>query len=47
MKVIPPEIVDSIMTILSYAATAIVGWIARKLTNKDKQITNQKKLDNE
>lgn len=36
MKVLPPEIIDSILTVLSYAVTTVLGWFAKLLSDKNK-----------
>lgn len=34
MKVLPPEIVDNLIEIVTYLAAAAVGWIAKLLQGK-------------
>lgn len=37
IKPLPTEIVSNILEILSYAAAALVGWIAKYLQRKNKK----------
>lgn len=34
MKVIPPEVIENVVEILYYVASAAIGWIAKWLTGK-------------
>jgi len=41
MKMIPPEIIDNLVEIVTYLAAAAVGWIAKLLQGKNKKNTNK------
>ena len=36
MKTIPPDVVQNLVEILQYVASAIIGWVAKWLQNKKK-----------
>lgn len=38
MKILPPEIVQPILDILSYLGAAFLGWLSKKLTTKKEKV---------
>jgi len=41
MKLLPPEIVQNVVEIITYLAAAAVGWIAKLLQGKNKKTSNK------